>query len=167
MSATRTALVLSFLIALPSASLYAADAKHTQSGGEARQAELDILRDTIRANKRAFVAVNLRLTDEEAARFWPLYDRYEGELRTINDRVVKLLDEYSNSFPNLADDRAAALIGDYLTAEADRAQLRRTYLPEFSKALPGRKVARFYQLENKMEAVLRYDLAAHIPVVEP
>ncbi len=167
MSATRTALVLSFLIALASASLYAADAKHTQSGGEARQAELDILRDTIRANKRAFVAVNLRLTDEEAARFWPLYDRYEGELRTINDRVVKLLDEYSNSFPNLADDRAAALIGDYLTAEADRAQLRRTYLPEFSKALPGRKVARFYQLENKMEAVLRYDLAAHIPVVEP
>ena len=90
-----------------------------------------------------------------------------SELRTINDRVVKLIDEYSNSFPKLTDDRAAALIGDYLTAEADRAQLRRTYLPEFSKALSGRKVARFYQLENKMEAVLRYDLAAHIPVVEP
>jgi hypothetical protein len=167
MIGSRIALLVSLLIALPSASLGAADAKHTQPTGEARQAELDILRDTIRANKRAFVAVNLRLTDDEAGRFWPIYDRYDGELRTINDRVVKLLDEYSSSFPNLSDDRAAALIGDYLGAEADRAQLRRTYLPEFSKALPGRKVARFYQLENKMEAVLRYDLASRIPVVEP
>lgn len=167
MTATLTALFVSLLIAVPAAPLRAEDAKHTQPAGDARQAQLDILRDTIRANKRAFVAVNLPLTDEEAGRFWPIYDRYEGELRAINDRVVKLLDEYTSNFADLANDRAAALIGDYLTAEADRAQLRRTYLPEISKALPGRKVARFYQLENKMEAVLRYDLASHIPVVEP
>ncbi|TMA80322.1 MAG: hypothetical protein E6J72_08745 [Deltaproteobacteria bacterium] len=175
MSATRTALLVSFLIALPAPSLHAADtkhgqpaagARHAQPSGTAQQAELDILRDTLRANKRAFVAVNLKLTDEEAGRFWPLYDRYEGEQRAINDRFVKLLDEYSNSFPNLSDDRASALITDYLAAETDRAQLRQKYLPEFSKALPGRKVARFYQLENKIEAVLRYDLAAHVPVVE-
>jgi hypothetical protein len=158
MTATRIFLLVSLLIALPAASLRA---------GEARQAELDILRDTIRANKRALIAVNLPLTDEEAGKFWPIYDRYEGELRTINDRVVKLLDEYTTSFPNLSNDRAAALIGDYLAAEADRAQLRRTYLPDISKALPGRKVARFYQIENKMDAIVRYDLAAHIPVVEP
>ncbi len=178
MSATRTALLVSFLIALPAPSLHAADTKqaqpaadpahprHAQPAGDARQAELDILRDTLRANTRAFVAVNLKLTDEEAGRFWPLYDRYAGEQRAINDRFVKLLDEYSKSFPNLSDDRASALITDYLAAETDRAQLRQKYLPEFSKALPGRKVARFYQLENKMEAVLRYDLAAHVPVVE-
>ena len=55
---------------------------------------------------------------------------------------------------------------DYLAAEAERVQVRRTYLPEFLKILPGRTVARFYQIDNKMDAVLRYDLAAGIPVVE-
>ncbi len=157
MTAPRLALAASLLMAALAAPLHAQ---------QAREAEMDVLRDTILANKRAFVAVNLRLTDDEAGKFWPIYDRYEGELRTLNDRVMKLLDEYTKSFPNLPDDRAAALIGDYLNVEADRAQLRKNYLPEFSKALPGRKVARFYQLENKMDAVTRYDLAAHIPVVE-
>ena len=158
MTAPRLALAASRLIAVLAAPLYAQ---------QAHEAEMDVLRDTILANKRAFIAVNLKLTDDEASKFWPVYDRYEGELRTVNDRLIKLVDEYSKSFPNLADDRAGALIGDYLTEEVDRAQLRQKYLPDFSKALPGRKVARFYQLENKMDAVTRYDLAAHIPVVEP
>jgi hypothetical protein len=57
-------------------------------------------------------------------------------------------------------------MGDYLAAEADRVAVRRTYLPEFAKVLPGRTVARFYQIENKMDAVIRYDLAATIPVID-
>ena len=56
--------------------------------------------------------------------------------------------------------------GDYLTAEADRAQLRRKYLPEISKALPGRKVARFYQIENKIRAALLYEIGANIPLAK-
>ena len=62
-------------------------------------------------------------------------------------------------------EKAKSIADQYLTEEADRAKLRRTYLDEFAKALPGRKVARFYQIENKMDAVIRYDLAASIPVV--
>src|SRR4051794_38193584 len=111
MTARRTALVVVLLVALPAVAggadakpphAIAAEAKAPQATGAARQAQLDILRDTIRANKRALVAVNLKLTDEEAGRFWPIYDRYEGELRAVNDRVVKLIDEYTKSFSNLS-----------------------------------------------------------------
>jgi hypothetical protein len=70
-------------------------------------------------------------------------------------------------FRGLSNEKALQLTGDYLAAEADRLQVRRAYLAEFAKILPGRAVARFYQIENKMDAVLRYDLAATIPVVEP
>jgi len=115
--------------------------------GGAAQSNLDILRDTIRANKKALVAVNLGLTDAEAKEFWPVYDRYEKDLKGVNDRLVQVID-------------------DYLAVEEDRAKLRRTYVGDFAKALPGKKVARFYQIENKMDAVIRYELAADIPVVE-
>ena len=134
--------------------------------GEAAKANLDILRDTIRANRKALVAANLTLSDEEAARFWPLYDRYHTELNTIQDRAVKIIEDYTASFKNLSDEKAMKLADDWLSAEGDRVKLRRTYLDEFAKVLPGRKVVRFYQIENKMDAVLRYDLASKIPVVE-
>jgi hypothetical protein len=66
----------------------------------------------------------------------------------------------------MPDDKAMKLADDYLSAEGDRVKIRRTYLDQFAKVLPGRKVVRFYQIENKMDAVLRYDLAREIPVVE-
>jgi hypothetical protein len=134
--------------------------------GEAAKADLDILRDTIRANKKALVAVNLTLTDAEAAQFWPVYERYEKDLKGVNDRVVALIEDYTTHYQSLSDDHARKLAEDYLTVEEDRAKVRRTYLADFAKALPGKKVARFYQIENKMDAVIRYDLAAQIPVVE-
>ena len=133
--------------------------------GDAAKADLDVLRDAIRANKKALVAASLKLTDDEAGKFWPLYDRYETELKALNDKLVALVQEYTTSFPNFTDEKAMSIADQYLTEEADRAKLRRTYLDEFAKALPGRKVARFYQIENKMDAVIRYDLAASIPVV--
>ncbi|MES1211902.1 MAG: hypothetical protein ABUL63_06170, partial [Acidobacteriota bacterium] len=124
------------------------------------------LRDSLRANKKALVAANMTLTDEEAARFWPVYDRYQKDLTAVNDRLVKVVEDYAASFPNISNETAMKLTEEYLTAETDRAQLRRKYLAELSKALPGRKVMLFYQLENKMDAIVRYDLATEIPVVE-
>ena len=153
----RSLLAALLLLALPAT---------RASAGEAQNANLDILRDTIRANRKALVAANLTLTDEEAGRFWPLYERYQTELKAVNDRTVKVIQDYTASFHDISDDKAMKLADDWLSAEADRVKVRRTYLDQFAKALPGRKVVRFYQIENKMDAVMRYDLAAEIPVVE-
>ncbi|HEY2386955.1 MAG TPA: hypothetical protein VGK30_08345 [Candidatus Binatia bacterium] len=152
----RIALLLSLVITLAAPAW----------AGEAANANLDVLRDTIRANRKALVAVNLRLTDAEAKDFWPVYDRYEKDLKEVNDRLVQVLDDYSSHFKDLSDEQAKKLLDDYLAVEEDRAKLRRTYVADFGKTLPGKKVARFYQIENKMDAVIRYDLAATIPVVE-
>jgi hypothetical protein len=136
------------------------------AAGEAAEANLDVLRETIRANRKALVAVNLPLSDAEASQFWPLYDRYEGELKAVNDRLVKVIEAYTSQYSKITDAEAAKLAADYLAAEEDRAKVRRTYFGDFAKVLPGKKAARFYQIENKMDAVIRYDLARTIPVVE-
>jgi hypothetical protein len=134
--------------------------------GESADANLDILRSTIRANKKALVAANLTLSDEEATKFWPLYDEYQKKLTAVNDRMVELIKDYTTHFKELTDEHALKLAEQYLDVEKDRNDVRREYLPQFAKILPGRKVARFFQIENKMEAVVRYDLASEIPVVE-
>src|SRR4051794_15661445 len=129
-------------------------------------ANLDVLVDAIRSNRKALVKVNLKLTDEEASKFWPIYDRYQQEINAVGDRLVGVIQDYTANFSTLSDDKAMKLVDDYLAVEADRVKVKRAYVAEFAKALPGRKVARFYQIENKMDAVIRYDLAATIPVVE-
>src|SRR5262249_3512109 len=133
--------------------------------GEAANANLDILLDTIRANKKALVAANLTLSDEEAGRFWPLYDKYQTDLTAVQDRGVKVIQDYTASYHDLSNEKAMKLADDWLSAEGDRVKVRRDYLPQFAQVLPGKKVVRFYQIENKMDAVVRYDLAASIPVV--
>jgi hypothetical protein len=137
-----------------------------QPGTTAEVASLDALLDAIRANRKALVAANLQLTDDEATKFWPVYDRYQKEIGEIADGVAKTIQEYAEGFPDLSDDKAMKLLGDYLKLEADRIAVRRNYVPEFSKVLSGRKVARLYQIENKMDAVVRYELAASIPVID-
>ena len=128
--------------------------------------DVEILVDAIRANKKALVAANLPLTPEEAAKFWPLYDRYQAELNAVQDRFVKIVEQYVATFKTMSDDDAIRLGKDYVTAEAEKMKIRDGYLDQFAKILPGRKVVRFYQIENKMDAVLRYDLAEAIPVID-
>ncbi|MGH7289417.1 MAG: hypothetical protein ACREI8_15515 [Myxococcota bacterium] len=162
MSKLRLVLAVVLALGLSAAALRAAE----PPPGAAAEASLDVLLNAIRSNRKALVAANLGLTDAEAASFWPVYDRYQKESDALGDRLVGVIQDYSASFRDLSDDKAMKLVSEYLAIEADRVALRRAYVGEFAKSLPGRKVARLYQIENKMDAVIRYDLAATIPVVE-
>jgi hypothetical protein len=134
--------------------------------GEAADASREILHATLHANKKALVDVNLELDDAEAAAFWPIYDRYQSELDAVQARLLAVIEAYSEAVASMTDAKASELVDDYLAVEQDRAKVRRKYLAPISAALPGRTVMRFYQIENKIEAVLRYELAATIPVVK-
>lgn len=158
-----TPIIAAALLCLCAAAVHAAEPAMPAVSSEA---ELRTLANTVRANRRALVAVNLALSSEEAAKFWPLYDRYQTAITAIGDKVVKLVDDYIANYRDLTDDQAVSLMTDYLAADAERIKVRQTYLPQFLAILPGRTVARFYQIENKMDAVVRYELAATIPVVE-
>jgi hypothetical protein len=166
MSKIRLVLGVTLVVGLSTAALCAEPPANPPVQGPGGETSIGILLDAIRSNRKALVAVNLDLTDEQAAVFWPLYDRYQTEINAIGDRIVGVIQDYSTSFTDLSNEKAMKLVGDYLGLEAERVKVRRTYLDEFAKVLPGRSVARFYQIENKIDAVLRYDMAATIPVVE-
>jgi hypothetical protein len=162
MSKIRLLLVTVLMLALSAASAHAAAA----ADGESEKASVDVLLSAIRANRKALVAVNLKMTDDEAAKFWPVYDSYQKEMNALGDRLVALLGDYGKNFHDMSDDKAMKILDEYLNIEAERVKVKRSYVEQFAKALPGRKVGRFYQIENKMDAVIRYEMAKTIPVVE-
>jgi hypothetical protein len=134
--------------------------------GAAEEATLDVLVGTIRANRKALVAVNLQLEDAQAVDFWPVYERYQQELADLSERLVDIIGEYAAGYDSMSDEQAKQLMTRYLAVEQERVALRQRFLPVFSEVLPGRALARLYQIENKMDAVLRFELAAEIPVLE-
>lgn len=155
-------------LALLSALLLAAPAfaaEPAPSGAAAEQSAQALL-SALHSNRKAVVAVNLGLSDAEAAKFWPIYDQYQKQMNGLGDRLLAVVEDYSKSYATLDDAHAKKLIDEYLTLEADRAEARRKWADSFAKVLPGRKLARFYQIENKIDAVLRYELAGTIPVVD-
>lgn len=127
---------------------------------------MDAVREQARADKKRFVAENLQLTESEAQAFWPLYERYQRDLNAINVRITDLLRDYGKNAKTVSDEVADRLITDAVHVEVERAKLAETYLPMFRKALPGRKTARYYQLEAKIRALFNFDLAKEIPLVQ-
>jgi hypothetical protein len=127
---------------------------------------MQMVRDKIRADKKLLIAENLSLTAAEAKAFWPVYDRYQQELSALNDRMIKLIREYANNYQTMSDQTAKKLMDEYLAIDAARLKLRQAYLPRFRKVLREKQVARYYQLENKVQAAVAYELAAEIPLVK-
>jgi hypothetical protein len=127
---------------------------------------MQIVREKLRADKKLLVSEALKLSEAESKGFWPVYESYQKELSAVNDRILKLIQEYAKNYPSMTNEVAKKLIDDYLSVEEQRLKIRQSHLPRFRKVLPEIKVARFYQLENKIQASVNYDLAAGIPMVE-
>jgi hypothetical protein len=122
--------------------------------------------EKVKADKKLLVAENMQLTESEAKAFWPVYESYQRDLGKINDRLIKLIDSYAASYQTMTDAAANKLVDEAVAMESDRTKLAQSYLPKFKKVLPPTKVARYYQIENKVRAVVNYELAAGIPLVK-
>jgi hypothetical protein len=127
---------------------------------------MDVLREKVRTDKKLVVAVALELTESEAKAFWPVYGAYQSDMIAHYDRVAKLINDYGAAYQSMDDATATQLLGEFVSIESDYAAMLTKYLPRFQKVLPPRKVARYYQLENKLRGILSYQLARDIPMVK-
>ena len=128
---------------------------------------MEILRQKIKADKKLVVAANMDLTEGEAKGFWPVYDAYQADLQTLNERLGKLIVRYADLYNSktLTDDSAKSLLDEALAIEQAEVSMRQGYVPKLSAVLPATKVGRYLQIENKIRAAIKYELADGIPLV--
>jgi len=133
----------------------------------AADTNMEILLQKVKADKKLLVAGNMGLTDEEGKKFWPLYEEYQKELEHLNHSLGKTIKEYADAFNKgpLSNDQAKKLMGEALAVEEAEAKLKRTYADKIGKVLSAGKTARYIQIENKIRAVLKAELAKEIPLV--
>jgi hypothetical protein len=127
---------------------------------------MQVVVEKIRADKKLLVAENMQLTEAEAKAFWPVYDQFQDELFLLRTRTAKLIKDYTDAYEKMNNDTAKKLLDEFMTIETLGPKLRQAYLPKFRKALPETKVVRYYQIENKIQAALYYELAKNIPLMK-
>lgn len=128
---------------------------------------MQILLDKVKADKKLVVAANMDLSDAEGKVFWPIYDAYQRDLQAINDRLGKAILAYADAYNKKAmtDDLAMRLSNEALAIDQDELTLRKEYAARLNRGLPAKKVARYIQIENKIRAAIRWDMATGIPLV--
>ena len=128
---------------------------------------MQILLEKVKADKKLVVAANMELNDTDGKAFWPIYDAFQKDLQAINDRLAKTILAYADAYnkSTLTDAQAKQFSDEALAIDQDEITMRKTYAGRLSRVLPGKKVARYLQVENKIRAAIRYQLAAGIPLV--
>ena len=128
---------------------------------------MQIMKEKVKADKKLLVASNMELTESEGKGFWPVYDGYQQDLEAINQRIVKLIQSYAADYRSnsLTDDKAKNLVDEMVAIEQAEAGLKASYVSKLSEVLSMKKVARYLQIENKIRALVKYELAGEIPLV--
>jgi hypothetical protein len=128
--------------------------------------EIAMIRSDLRSNRKQVVAANMKLTDAEAEKFWPIYDQYVNELVKINDAKYALIKEYLQS-SNLSDTQADTLSKRWLDVDSSVVQLRLKYIPRFRQTLSAKSTAMFYQIDRRVQMMIDLQLASAIPLIQP
>ena len=128
--------------------------------------EIELTRAIIQTERQALIAAAMELTDAEREPFWPLYRSYREEMNRVGDREVKLITDYAKNYDNLSEAQAEQMLDEFMAIQQAQLKVSKKYVKKFRKILPPKKVTLFYQLENKFDSVINYELAAEVPLVQ-
>jgi hypothetical protein len=131
--------------------------------GTTTQKQLDIA--AARAQRKATVGTNMNLTNDESAKFWPVYDAYEAKMDSIEDRHVRELKDFAAKYNNLTDAGARKKMNEVFEIQQARLNVQKDFVPKFQAVIPQIKVTRFFQIDNKIQALIQCDIAQLVPLV--
>ena len=151
---------------LTAAALAAAPAPDHHEGEEQDvQGLIELMRKDVRGEKADIVAKTMELDAEEAALFWPVYKQYEAEAKVLGDERLAIITDYAENFEDLSNEKAKDLITRAVALEGKEHALKERYLKEFLAVLPARTVARFFQVDSRINTLIDLELSGQIPLV--
>ena len=126
--------------------------------------DIALLRQDLRAKKMQVIGQNMSLSDQEAEKFWPIYNHYVKELTEVNNQKYALLKQYAEMWATMTDEDALIYVRHWLEADEQAQALRLKYVPVVSQVLPGKKAATFFQLDRRLNMIIDLQLFSQIPL---
>jgi len=126
---------------------------------------VELVRKDVRADKADIVSKTMKLDATQAAAFWPVYKAYEAELQALGDQRLFVIQDLADHFETLNDANAKGLLERSLAIEEQRVALQKKYKDEFLKVLPAKTVARFFQVDSRLNNLVNLQVSSQIPLV--
>jgi hypothetical protein len=123
-------------------------------------------RAQLQADRKVIVGQAMQLNPDQTEKFWALYDDYAAERKKNGDRMQKIILDYAKNYPAVPDDVARKLMDDWLKVQSEDLRLKKKYVGKFKKVLKPQQLVRYFQTENKLDAIIDFGLAADIPLME-
>jgi Spy/CpxP family protein refolding chaperone len=139
---------------------------NTQDNAQITDQDIQLLRQDLRSQKKQLVAANLNLADDQATKFWPVYDQYIAEQTKIHDQKYAIIKELVTTWGTITDAQATDLTTRALAVDDQVAQLRIKYVPNFMKVLPGKLVATFFQIDRRLQMMVDLQLMSGLPFIQ-
>ncbi len=170
MSIVSTASVMSIMLLSTRYAFSQATAQQpaaTATTQDTTDQDIAMLRKDLRSQKKQIVAANMKLTDSEAEKFWPVFEKYTDELMAINNKKYAAAKQYVQNYDTLTDAQAVQLTRDALDVDQSVAQLRLSYIPIFEKVISPKKTALFIQLDRRLVLLIDLQLSSSLPLAPP
>jgi PIN domain nuclease of toxin-antitoxin system len=126
---------------------------------------VETLRKDVRAGKSDILGKTMELDSDQAAKFWPIYKQYEAEAKLLGDERLGIIQDLADHFDSLDDAKAKALLDRQVALEDKKLALMKKYKDEMLKALPAKTVARFFQVDSRLNKLVELTVASEIPLV--
>jgi Spy/CpxP family protein refolding chaperone len=126
---------------------------------------IETMRKDARAGKADILGKTMELDSTQAAAFWPIYKQYEAELQTVNNDRLAIIQDFAEHFDSLDDAKAKALLDRQMAYEEKKLALAKKYKDEMLKVLPAKTVARFFQIDSRLNKLAELAVASDIPLV--
>ena len=118
------------------------------------------------ADRQTIVAATMGLSEAEGEAFWPMYREYRNDMAKADDRSWKLLIDFADKFEAITDADASSMLDEVLSIEKQKIDIKTKWMKKMRKSIPASTVARFYQIDNKLDTLIRLDVAASVPLLE-
>ena len=108
--------------------------------------------------KIGFFTKKLNLTSEEAEKFWPVYNDYQGQRNLIQLEKVKLNRNFNQNEITLSDKQLEEMGNKYVDCMVQESNLAVSFHRKLKEVLPPVKVILYYQAENQYKIQLLNEL---------
>ena len=164
---TRRFIAAAMLVALVLAGgLVAAQTQTAAPAPSKVDAAIEQLRKDTRAEVTDIIAGTMGFSADEASKFWPLYRKYEEAQKAVGDEKVTLIKDYAANYQSMTDQKAQVLLSRLTAVEDKGLAAKRQFISELQKVLPAKRVAKYYQVDNRINLLMNLALAEQIPLVE-
>lgn len=124
-----------------------------------------VMQASFRAEKKALIKEALKLTEEESKVFWPLYEEYNKKMEEENNDMIEVVNKNASKLDSLTDDEAEEIWKKKISNDYALIKLEKKYFKKMLRILPGGKVVRYFQAENKIRSLMDAQLAVDVPLI--